>query len=147
MKIKKIWICVIVILLIGLMSGCSQKVSESDVKFANGKVENMLIALNNDDYNKFTENFSTNSKKAFTKDDMDKQNKIITKKVGNYLENSKKFKEAAEVSQNGKKFIVVIYDVKYKNEPGETLATAAFDDDNKHAVESINISSPKLRKN
>ena len=147
MKIKKISLVIISALLIFILAGCSQKVSESDAKFANNIVENMLIAENNNDYNKFTEKFSNTVKKAFTKDEMNKQYKIVNSKIGQYIPNSKKFKQAAEVSQNGNKYIVIIYDVKYKNEPGETTLTATFDDDNKHEVENFFISSPKLRKN
>jgi hypothetical protein len=147
MKIKKISLVIISALLIFILAGCSQKVSESDAKFANNIVENMLIAENNNDYNKFTEKFSNTVKKAFTKDEMNKQYKIVNSKIGNYIPNSKKFKQATEVSQNGNKYIVIIYDVKYKNEPGETTLTATFDDDNKHEVENFFISSPKLRKN
>lgn len=144
MKIKKIGVVVIVTLLIAIIAGCSQKVSQNDVKFANNMVENMLIAENNDDHTEFTENLSSSLKKAYSKEEMNKQEKIIKGKIGDYIPNSKKFKQAVSVSQKNREFIVVIYDVKFKNEKGETTVTATFDDDNKHEVEGFIISSPKL---
>lgn len=142
MKIKIIMLALSIFILVG----CSQKISESGTKFANSTVENMLIAQNNNDYDKFAENLSSSTKKIFTKDEMDKQNKIVNTKIGKYIPNSKKFKQGTKVSQNGKKYIVVVYDVKYKNESAETTVTVTFDDDNKHAIETFIISSPKLMK-
>ncbi len=99
MKIKKIGVVVIVTLLIAIIAGCSQKVSQNDVKFANNMVENMLIAENNDDHTEFTENLSSSLKKAYSKEEMNKQEKIIKGKIGDYIPNSKKFKQAVSVSQ------------------------------------------------
>lgn len=146
MKLK---VAAIVIICLVIFTGCasniSEKVSERDVSFSKSMVENMLIAENNDDYNKFTQYFSSKMKKSFTKQSMESEYKLVNSKIGQYIPGSKKFKEAMRVSQNNEKYIIVIYDVKYKNEPGETTVTTTFSDNSQHELEGIYISSPKLR--
>jgi len=145
MKIKKFEVFVIASLLICTIVGCSQKVSESEVKFSNDKVENMLLAINNGDYNNFTKDLSSHSKTVFTEKEVNKTKKTIINKIGNYIPNSKKFSQGTKVSQNNKKYIVAIYDAKFKNESGKVVITVTFDDDKKHAIEGIYFNSPKLR--
>lgn len=145
MRIKKIGLFVIVTLFVCTIVGCSQKVSENDAKFAHVKVENILIALNNGDYDKFTKDLGVPTKKVFTKEEVNKTKNTIIDKIGDYIPKSKKFSQGTKVSQNNKKYIVVIYNAKFKNEPEKTVITVIFDDDNKHAIEGLYFNSPKLR--
>jgi hypothetical protein len=105
--------------------------------------ENLLIALNNNDFAQFSQDFDDGMKKAVSQETFNTQFiGNIKGKIGDYEPNSKLFFSAASQDQ----YTTVVYFVRYNNEPGATLVQISFQYVNGNPlVSGIVFNSPKLR--
>ncbi len=140
---KKIVAVLIVLLIAGVvLTGCSVKaLKESDVSFADGMVENVLIAETQRNYDMWSKDMDETMLKAAPKDTFEKGMDSIRGKIGEYVPGSKKFSAAVESKGN----IMVLYMAKFTNEE-QVKVTMSFKDVNgqKKIIGEV-YDSPKLR--
>lgn len=125
--------------------GCGrQKVTDltaDKVSFAEPIAEKILTALNDGDYQKFSENFDNTMKSKLDEKAFKSTNELIKTKVGDYQ--SKEF----TCAQLYNKYTVVVYNAKYTNEPSGVKVTISFSQkDGKYLVSGFFVDSPNLRK-
>jgi len=142
MKSRKMIIFVMTIVLVTLLASCGQKanINADDVrKYSDAKLENILKASNNDDYEAYSKDFSSKMKEALNENSFKEQNKIIKSKIGKY-----ESKEFDKVQVKGE-YITAIYKAKYSEEPKDVMITITFkNEDENHKVEGLYMISPKL---
>lgn len=114
MKIRKLSLICIAVFCIFMIAGCSKKIDHSEVKYADSITENMLLAQNNKDYSKFTQDADNTVKNVLKEDDFKKSCDVIEKNYGKYKEGSIKFEKAVSASQNGNEYTIVIYSSKFE---------------------------------
>jgi len=125
---KKVMAVLTVLLIAGVvLTGCSVKaLKESDVSFADGMVENVLIAETERNYDMWAKDMDDTMLKAVPKD---KFKEVIIDpirgKIGEYVAGSKKFSAAAESKGN----TMVQYVAKFTNEE-QVKVTISFKDVN-----------------
>lgn len=127
-----------------LFAGCSS-VDIDEVKgFSDSMVEDMLQALNNDDYDGFIKDFGPEMKDAFDENTYNQQIKTqIIDVIGQYQ--SKELLKASFKSSNGTKFLQTIYQAKYSDEPEDVVITVVFSNDlDNRTIEGLFFSSPKI---
>ncbi|SMD00544.1 DUF3887 domain-containing protein [Sporomusa malonica] len=137
---------VIAIILINLMalSGCSaqQPSAEETKKFADPITENMLLAMNEDNYSRFSQDFDDQMKSALNETQYKNTIPPIKAKIGKYI--SKEFVSI----ENKDGYIVVLYKTKFSQESGDVIVRSVFSDKNeKKYISGFWIDSPKLRGN
>lgn len=141
---KSLTFLVILLITTIFLIGCSTKVlKESDVKFADEMVENVLIAHNNNDYEMWKKDMDQVMINAVpTKEKFEEMFKPIKDKIGDYIPNSKSF--LAAVSK--KDVIVVQYMAKFTNEEQVKLTYSFKDVNGVKRIVGEFFDSEKLRK-
>lgn len=124
---KKVVAVLAVLLIAGVvLTGCSVKaLKESDVSFADGMVENVLVAETERNYDMWSKDMDDTMLKAAPKNTFQEGMDSIRGKIGEYVAGSKKFSAAAE----SKESISVQYVAKFTNEE-QVKVTIAFKDVN-----------------
>lgn len=142
----KSMITAIAILMLGiLLSGCGQKVTESDINYAGPMLDNILTGIKDNNYEEFSKDFSSQMKNALTQDQFSALVTFLDSKIGDY--EGKTFAGATNTSKNGKTLTVVVYKAKYSNETKDVLITITFGEDNgKKTVDGLFFKSPNLEK-
>lgn len=135
----------LILLLIGiiLLTSCGKKKLDiSQVRgYSDSIVENILEAVNEDDYEKYSADFNDTMKDALTKDVFISQNKIVKNKIGSYV--SKDF----GMAQREKDYIVVLYKAKFTKEPKDVIVKIVYENNNGNIkVAGLFFDSPNLRK-
>ena len=143
---KKLCILILAVISVFLLVSCAEKLKENQVSYANNITENMLIGINKDDYQKYTQDANQKFKDVVNENQMKQSNKAISDKIGDYVAGSKVFEGASRTSSNRNKYITVMYNSKFTNETGNVIITVTFDDNDKHQVAGILFNSEKLRK-
>ena len=116
-------------------------INQSDVAYADPIVENMLQAMNQEDYAKFSADFDDEMKKAIPESAFKDLETLIKTKIGDYETGSKKYMRAELKSG----YIVVYYAADYTNETVAVVVTTSFRDvGGKNLVGGFFLSSPKL---
>lgn len=139
--------CLITVLLLLLSTaGCaSGLISDDDPqKIADPMTENILVAMNDDNYSHFSQDFDEQMKHGL--DETNYRNTIpaIKAKIGNYLVGTKQFVSAEKKDQA----TVVTYKAKFSQEPGDVIVRTVFSDVNgKKYISGFWLDSPKLRGN
>jgi hypothetical protein len=146
--IKKIGISFLLILsLIGstiFVSSCAQSAPSNlpEPLYARAMTENILLAINNNDYALYSKNFDNAMKQAMTQKAFDQVQSTIATKVGSYEPGSIQFVQA--ISQDP--YIAVIYSSKFTNEQDNVTVTISFHTvDGNDLVGGLYFNSPKLR--
>jgi hypothetical protein len=143
--LKIIAVIVMTLMLGTLLTGCGNKISESDVSYASLMLDNVLAGIKDKDYDKFSKDFSGNIKNAITKDKFDTIVATLDSKIGDYKEKS--FGGAANTKKDNMALTVVVYKAKYSKETSDVLITISFSDNNgKKMIEGFILNSPNLRK-
>lgn len=127
-----------------IFAGCSaQQPPVDEVKlFAEPMTENILLAMNEDDYARFSQDFDEQMKKAFDEKQYNNTIPAIKAKIGQYL--SKEFIGA----ENKDGLTVVMYKAKFSQESSDVIIRSAFSDRNgKKLIAGFWLDSPKLRGN
>ena len=123
---KKVVAVLAVLLIAGVvLTGCSVKaLKESDVSFADGMVENVLVAETQRNYDMWSKDMDETMLKAIPKDKFELLIiDPIRGKIGEYVAGSKKFSAAVE----SKGSTTVQYVAKFTNEE-QVKVTISFND-------------------
>ncbi len=144
MEKKKTLLMLAFVLIFIFSFGCAAKVNVNEVRsYSDSITENLLIAMNNGDYEMFSANLSPTMKKAIPQSEFPKLIEQIEGKIGKYIPNSKQFKRA--YASGG--FVNVIYEAKFTNENSPVTIRVVFKEINgKHEVTGLWFNSPKLAK-
>jgi hypothetical protein len=144
-RIITISFCLITILsLLIMVPGCTKATPSSlpEPSYAKSITENVLLALNNNDFTRYTADFDQTMKQAFSQSAFNQVKSTIASKVGSYAAGSLEFTQA--VTQDN--YTVVVYSAKFSNEPENVIVTISFQNvDGKNLVGGLYFNSPKLR--
>lgn len=140
---KKIFLLTSLILLI-LLPGCwaQQNPLDEVTEYADSMTENILVAMNEDDYSRFSQEFDEQMKMGL--DEATYYNTIpgMKSKIGQYIT-----KELVAVEKKDQ-FIVVTYKAKFSEESGDVIIRSVFSDINgKKYISGFWMDSKKLRGN
>lgn len=137
---KSLVIASSIILIVLLLSICScAKTPEPD--YANAIAENILQALNKNDYAMYSEHFDEAMKSAVPEPAFNQMNTGIKEKIGDYVS-----KEYAAVQKQGT-YTSVFYVCKFTGESGKVTFKVVFSQiDGKTYVSGLWMDSPNLRK-
>jgi hypothetical protein len=129
---------------ISLISGCAGE-HEADVSqvrdYADPITENILSAMNEDDYAKYSEHFDEVMEDAIPEAIFQQQNNLIKAKIGDYT--SKEFWKIEGKDQ----FTIVYYKAKFTQEPEDVIVKVVFQETaGKMRVSGLWFGSPNLRK-
>jgi hypothetical protein len=145
---KKILIAIIVIAIIigGAYFVIKQKstLSEEQIsqlqEYADPITENILQAINEDDYAKFSKNFTSEMKDTIPEDSFLEISAMITSAVGDYIS-----KELTKAAKEGSYFSFY-YKAKFTDEPDDVDVKVVFEKLNGELeVAGLWFDSPKLR--
>ena len=138
---------VAVIVAAAISGGCIEKsgVDVDDVEqvrgYADPITEQILVAMNENDYAKYSEDFDQTMKNAMTEAVFDETNAVIRSKIGDYV--SKEFWKAESKDQ----YTIVHYKAKFTDEPADVTVRVVFQEINgEMKVSGLWFDSPELRK-
>jgi len=134
-------VCSILVLLVTILavSACAQK---PEPEYAGQIAENILVAMNEGDYAKYSENFNEDMKTALPESAFTQANTQIKAKIGDYV--SKTFWKAG--TESG--YTVVHYKAKFTQEPESVIVKVIFQEtEGKIYVAGLWFDSPELRQN
>jgi hypothetical protein len=126
------------------LSGCEPAPAplvETEVRsYSDPAVENILQAMNDADYARFSAGFSELMKKTITPDAFNElENKVINT-VGKY-----QYKQLAQM-QRSNQYVVTVYQANFTGEPAGVTVTVSFENTGgKNYVAGLYFTSPKLR--
>jgi hypothetical protein len=136
---------VVLLLLLGIsMSACSTSVQSSlpEPSYSREITENIMLAINNNNFPQYSRDFDQTMKQAMTEQAFEQVQKTVTSKIGSYVPASLQFSKT--VAQD--KYIVVNYLCKFTGEPDSVTVTISFQAvDGKYLVAGLYFNSPKLR--
>lgn len=140
---RRIFIALLIIGLI-VISGCAVKVDANKVRsFADPMTENLLIAMNNKNYEMFSRDLDSKMKQAIPESKFFVLVGQVNGKIGMYVPNSKQFYRAYKSG----KFINVVYKAKFIEENSPVTVRVVFDMENgKERISGLWFDSPMLRK-
>lgn len=144
MKLCKYVVLTTMLISMIVLSGCSEKQPSVDEakKFADPITENILQAMNDDNYSRFSQDFDEQMKAALNETQYKNTIPAIKAKIGKYL--SKEFVSV----ENKDGYLVVIYKARFSQETGDVIVRSVFSDRNgKKYISGFWLDSPKLRGN
>ena len=134
-----------IFVLVSMFVGCTKKLSEKDVEYAEVFTENIVQAIEKVDYAQFSKDFSSELKNAITEDNFKTLCTSFSENIGKY--ESRKFSAASESEKDSMIYQTVIYKAKYSKEEKDVQITASFsENDGKVLVQGIFFKSPNLIK-
>ncbi|MCE5286610.1 MAG: DUF3887 domain-containing protein [Pelosinus sp.] len=145
MRFLKQWATMlgILLLLINLLGCSTEKISPDETKkFADPMTENILIAMNEDNYSQFSKDFDKDMKNKLNEAAYQSTIPAIKAKIGNYI--------SKELIDSEKKdgFIIVTYKAKFSKETSDVIIRSVFSKNNeKIYISGFWVDSPKLRNN
>ena len=137
-------IAIVMIASVVFFAGCVEK-NQVDVaqvrEYADPITENILLAMNEGNYTKYSEHFDQTMKNAMPEAVFKETNIVIKSKIGDYV--SKEFWKVESKDQ----FTIAYYKAKFTQEPEDVIVKVVFQE----IVGEMNVSglwldSPKLRK-
>ncbi len=135
------FLLIITIVVAGMACAEKQPEQASEPAYAGLITENILLAINENDYVKFSENFDEVMKEAMPEDAFQQMCTVIRDAIGDYTAGSIQFSET-----NEGQFTSVYYKAKFTQEPEEVTVNIAFLENNGNAhVFGVWLDSPKLR--
>ncbi len=109
--------------------------------YADPITEQILVAMNKDDYAMYSEDFDQTMKNAMTESVFVETNAVIKSKIGDYV--SKEFWKAESKDQ----YTIVHYKAKFTDEPADVIARVVFQEiGGEIKVSGLWFDSPELRK-
>jgi hypothetical protein len=139
---------VAVIAAVTISGGCMEKsgveVEVDDVgqvrEYADPVTEQILVAMNENDYARYSEDFDQTMKNTMPEAVFDETNAVIRSKIGDYV--SKEFQKADK-----DQYTIVYYNAKFTDEPADVTVKVVFQELNgTMKVSGLWLNSPKLRK-
>lgn len=141
---KKIALCAAAALCL-LAAGCGSQYTEQDVPYAGDMLENVLAGIAGDDYETFSRDFTDDMKTAIPEDSLTAFAAMLKEKIGDYQ--SKTFAGAAEKTEDGVRYMSVVYSARYSGETADVIITINFTEENgTQKVAGFFMTSPNLRK-
>ena len=135
-----------IVVAVAVSAGCMEKngAEVADVEqvreYADPITEHILMAMNENDYAKYAEDFDQTMKNAMTEAVFDEANAITKSKIGDYV--SKEFWKAESKDQ----YMIVHYKAKFTDEPGDVTVRVVFQEiGGEMKVSGLWFDSPKLR--
>jgi hypothetical protein len=107
--------------------------------YAEPKTDNVLNALNGNDFQAFIQDHDEAMLKASTAENFQSLQSLISSKLGKYLS-----REVTAVTAVGDKAVILIYKAKFEKEEGVTIRVA-FQSGGDHLITGLWFDSPKLR--
>lgn len=134
---------VVVIVAAVMFSGCVEK-NQVDVeqmrKYADPITENILLAMNEDNYTKYSEHFDQTMRNALPRAVFNETNAVINSKIGDYV--SKEFWKV----ENKNQYTIVYYKARFIEEPKDVIVKVVFQEiKGQIKVSGLWLDSPKLR--
>lgn len=141
---KKVLVMVVVLLVAGMfLTGCSpwKPLKQSDVSFADGTVENVLLAHNEGNYEKWAKYMGEEMLKDMPKGKYGEVFNPVFDKIGKYIPGSKTFLAAGD--KNG--IIIVQYMAKFEKDDPVKLTFAFKEENGQKKIVGEFYDSQKLR--
>jgi hypothetical protein len=141
MKTVLVIICLVIS---GMITACSQSTTSSlpEPSYAKASTENIMKAINENDYTLFSRDFDQTMKQAMNQQAFDQVRTTLSAKVGSYVPGSLEFNQTAVQAD----YTVVSYTAKFTNEPENVIVTITFKTiDGNNLVSGLYFNSPKLR--
>jgi hypothetical protein len=137
-------IAIVMIASVVFFAGCVEK-NQVDVaqvrKYADPITGNILLAMNEGNYTKYSEHFDQTMKNAMPEAIFNETNAIIQSKIGDYV--SKEFWKVESKDQ----FTIAYYKAKFTQEPEDVIVKVVFQEIvGEMKVSGLWLDSPKLRK-
>ena len=137
------FMAVVALVAVGLSVGCVQQ-NQVDVEqvrtYADPITENILLAMNEGNYTKYSKHFDATMKHALPETVFNETNTLITSKIGAY--DSKTFWKAERENQ----YTTVYYKAKFTQEPDDVIVKVVFQEiGGENKVAGLWLDSPKLR--
>ncbi|MBC7113781.1 MAG: DUF3887 domain-containing protein [Candidatus Methanomethyliales bacterium] len=107
--------------------------------YADPITEKILVAMNEGNYTKFSENMDASMKRAMPEPVFQQTVALIKSKIGNYTS-----KDFSRVELQGN-FTVVYYRAKYTDEAEVTVKVVFVEEEGRYYVSGLWFDSPKLR--
>jgi Protein of unknown function (DUF3887) len=134
-------------LFLTVLPGCSRQSTVATVTTAGGEpayapaiVDNLLQALNKDDYTAYTKDFDSAMKSAMPETVFEQTRAMIQDRIGEYV--SRKYTDTQ--TQDG--YTVVFYKAKFSKEPADVTMKFVFQESGGNAlISGLWFDSPKLR--
>ena len=143
---KKVLVVFVVLLVAGMfLTGCSswKPLKQSDVSFADEMVENVLLAHNEGNYEKWAKDMGEEMLKDMPKEKfVELYEKAVGSKIGKYIPGSKTFLAAA-VDKNG--IIIVQYMAKFEKDDPVKLTFTFKEENGQKKIVGEFYDSQKLR--
>lgn len=122
MKIKTF---ILIIFLLTFLLSCTARIDVKKVReYADPLTENLLIGRNERNYEKYSNDFSDQMKKAISIEKFLESIDLIEGKIGKYIEGSKKFYLATK----DKNYIIVTYKAKFTDEVSDVTVRVVFEE-------------------
>ncbi|SMD15793.1 DUF3887 domain-containing protein [Sporomusa malonica] len=141
----KKWYAILPLLLVAaLLLGCGgqQQSLDNIINAVDQLTENMLVAMNENDYNRFSRDFDDQMRVDLDEAKYKSTVPAITAKIGKYL--SKDFVGLEKKDQ----YTIVVYRANFSLEPdGVTVRSVVGDKNDKKVISGFWLDSPKLRGN
>jgi len=110
-------------------------------EYADPITENILLAMNEGNYTKYSGHFDQTMKNAMPEAVFNETNAMIKSKIGDYV--SKEFRKVESKHQ----FTIVYYKAKFTQEPEDVIVKVVFQEIvGEMKVSGLWLDSPKLRK-
>lgn len=132
----------IVLVMVIVTSACVQEAEpKSEPEYAGSITEQILIAMDENDYPKYSEHFDGAMKKAMPEAVFQETSALIKTKIGSYI--SKEFWKAEDKGVS----TIVHYKAKFSGEPQDVIVQVVFQETaGRIYVSGLWFDSPKLRK-
>jgi len=128
----------VALVMVTMTSACVQ---EAEPEYAGSITEQILIAINENDYPKYSEHLDEAMKKAMPEAVFQETSALIKAKIGSYV--SKEFWKAEDKGAS----TIVYYKAKFTGEPEDVIVTVVFQETaGRICVFGLWFDSPKLRR-
>jgi hypothetical protein len=123
--------------------GCDSEVDTEIISFTDTAMENVLVSLNEENFENYSTDMDDDMLKVVTKDSFATFSTYLKDTIGEYRQDSKEYVES--YAQGG--YYVVIYDTDYTNETGNVIVKAVISvtDEGIYQISGTWFDSPKLR--
>lgn len=145
---KMLAMMMMLILLVGVGTGCSSSEEKERVDATGtAKVEAMLLAFNEGDFESFSKDFGPMMTAAMNQAAFEDQLKpAISGLIGDYEAGSLTLAKVTKQTNKGVDYIAAIYRSTFTNEEGDVTVSIWFTDDEEMKIETLVLNSPKLVK-
>jgi hypothetical protein len=142
-KTIKLFLFIVCLVFILPVIGCSaNQVDQEYIDFSVRASEDYLIAINNRDFNSFSQNLSKEMKETLPEEEFLSFADQIEGIIGIYEPGSKKLDQAKKESG----YILIAYNARYSGETADVVVTISFQKtSNKIEIAGSWFNSPKLR--